>query len=214
MLCNKMVTLDRILGIIEVIAVPVSLWWLVRARLAPTAKRTRRAVVLALVVGLTVAQPFGTVAVPQDRLPPTGARPLQPRSVHVARLFGVLPVLPFSLYPRKDLYSGENAPSATLRARSWFWLPVLTNSTNIKDMCSPSVDIPCWEPNDVKAYGNPRVLKVYESDGVWVVLRDYYTVDVRSGELLSFTSGSSSPASPQSAGWRTGSSRAACSCSS
>src|SRR5205807_8004280 len=66
MLSSTMVTLDRLLGIIEVIAVPVSLLWLAVAWLAPAAKRTQAAV-LVLAVGLTVAQPFAIVAVRQNR---------------------------------------------------------------------------------------------------------------------------------------------------
>ena len=175
MLSSTMVTLDRLLGIIEVIAVPVSLWWLAVAWLAPAAKRTRRAVVLALIVGLTVAQPFGIVAVRQNRLPPTDARLLPSRSVHVARLFGVIPLLPFELYPRTNCWTLENRPSATLRARSWFWLPVLTNSTDVKDMCSNSKFDPCCESADANA-SRRKALSVDERDGVWVVLRNMYPV--------------------------------------
>ena len=106
----------------------------------------------ALVLALTVAQPFGVVASKDAGapMPPTEAEQANGDSVHVARLFGLLPVVPFRLYQREIFLSGlgENAPNKTLRARSWFWLPALTNATQVAETCSDDVLTPCWEPGE------------------------------------------------------------------
>src|SRR5205807_2770125 len=62
----------------------------------------------------------------------------------------------------------------------WFWLPVLTNSTDVKDMCSNSKFDPCWDPADTNA-SRRKALSVYERDGVWVVLRNIYPVEPNIG---------------------------------
>jgi hypothetical protein len=129
-----MEVLDRILGLLEVVLVPASPLWLCLdgAR--------RRSVLTVGVVALTVAQPFGIVATSQSGPPPAGPRKLDPSGVHIARLDGV-PVMPFVIYRRQDLLAGfgDSGATATLRARSWFWLPILTNSTNISDLAAPWV---------------------------------------------------------------------------
>lgn len=136
-----METLARILGFAEFLLVPFSLLWLLVALRWRSRRRSRRAVALALILALTVAQPFGVVAT--DRAaPPRDAHRVSSTSVHVARLFGVLPVLPFALYHQDNLYSGENEPTAKLKARSWFWLPILTNATTVTAICGS--DSPCW----------------------------------------------------------------------
>ncbi len=137
-----MQALARVLGFAEFLLVPVSLVWLLVALRWPSRQRSRRATTLALVLAITVAQPFGVVAT--DRAPPPrDAHRVSPTSVHVARLFGVLPVLPFVLYHQDNLYSGENVATAKLKARSWFWLPILTNATTVTGICGGS-DSPCW----------------------------------------------------------------------
>ena len=114
-------------------------------------------------LALTVAQPFGIVAT-ERAAPPRDAHSVKPTSVHVARLFGVLPVLPFALYYQAKLYSGENTPTAMLKARSWFWLPILTNATTVDAICSSDANTPCWHPNGREAH----TLELSQSGG------DYY----------------------------------------
>lgn len=159
---------------------PASLLLLVAAWERPTVRGLRRApAVLALVVALTVAQPFGVVASKQEgdapRPPPRPEpSPLSPAQsngddVHVARLFGLVPVLPFRFYQREKPLSGlaENTPNKTLRIRSWFWLPILTNATRVADTCSEDVLTPCWEPG----YPYGKELTVYRRGGSqWATL--------------------------------------------
>ena len=122
----------------------------------------------ALVLALTVAQPFGVVASKEAGAPrpPTEAEQANGDSVHVARLFGLLPAVPFRLYQREIFLSGlgENAPNKTLRARSWFWLPALTNATQVAETCSDDVLTPCWEPGE-------QDLTVFREGGAqWVTI--------------------------------------------
>jgi len=64
--CYALRGVDFMLGAFEVVAVPATLVWLAFA--VSTRPRSRRLlvapVVAALVVGLTVAQPFGAVVIP------------------------------------------------------------------------------------------------------------------------------------------------------
>lgn len=174
---------------------PASLIWLVAAWERPTARGLRRApTVLAVVVGLTVAQPFGVIASKEDDAPrpPTPAPPNQldpPQTngedVHVARLFGVVPVLPFRFYQRQIFLSGlaENTPNETLRVRSWFWLPVLTNATEVTETCSNDVFTPCWN-------GGQNLTVFREGGAQWA------TIDNSAGR------GSSQPDLPDSFTWK------------
>lgn len=153
-----MQTLARVLGIGEFVLVPVSIVWLLLACVSPSRRRAHRSIALALVLAFTVAQPFGIVADTQPA-PPPGARAVDATSVHVARLFGFLPVLPFVPYHEDYVWSGENRPTAALKARSWFWVPILVNATTIKDICSNDVFTPCWGP------GHSDVLTLTEHGG-------------------------------------------------
>lgn len=102
-------------------------------------------------LALTVAQPFGLIAHEQTAAP-AGARPVHgATSVHVARVLG-LPILPFVVYRWDYLMATElDSPSAALRARSWFWLPILTSSTYVAQMCEGGAYDPCWDPSHPSA---------------------------------------------------------------
>lgn len=167
-----MKTLDFALGAAEGILVTVSVVLLLVSVFAPTPRRFRRALWLSLLTAVTVAQPFGVVASGQSQLPPADAKPLSTQGIHVAWLFGVVPVLPFALYDREDPIEYEHK-ELTLRARSWFWLPVLTNSTDIQHICNDeNVHVPCWEssPNPHTFY-NANTLSVVTKDGqIWATL--------------------------------------------
>jgi hypothetical protein len=168
-------TLDLVLGAAEGIFVIVSIVLLLVAVVGPTPRRFHRALWLSLLTAVTVAQPFGVVASEQSQLPPADAKPVSTQGILVARLFGVVPLLPFALYDRENPIEYERKWS-TLRARSWFWLPVLTNSTDIQRMCDNEnvVDVPCWEssPNPNTFY-NANTLRVVTKDGqIWATLFD------------------------------------------
>jgi hypothetical protein len=155
--------LDRVLGFAEFFLVGVSLIWLCIA-----AGRARRrgllgATVLAAVLAVTVAQPFGVVA--RRASPPTGATTVDhPTHVHIVHAAGI-PIAPFRLYARGDLLAGwaENSPTATVRARSWLWLPVLTNSAQVASMCDNSDLTPCWDDE----FGD-RLVALRKGGSYWV----------------------------------------------
>ena len=151
---------------------PASLLWLIAAWERPTGRGHRTApTLLALVVALTVAQPFGVIASKEDAAPRPPVYAGNGHSVHVARVLGI-PLLPFRLYSRSSVSFGENTPKATLRARSWFWLPALTNATQIAETCSSDVFTPCWDPEP--GSGNPgNDLTVFRKGGKqWVTIEN------------------------------------------
>lgn len=158
--------LDRLLGGAEVCLVSICLGWLLLACANPTRWRVTRAAPLSLLLALTVAQPFGIVAERRTALPPQAKR-IDAGGLHVARLFG-LPVAPFALYYREDLDNGftENQSTATVRARSWLWLPLLKNATEVAELCKDAFS-PCWRPDlplgAESDYAN--TLEVFAADG-------------------------------------------------
>jgi hypothetical protein len=161
-------SLHEVLGWVEAILVPVSLIWLIVCWHSPR-RRARYAVVLALVLGLTLAQPFGLVVSDEGgRAPPRDARSADPAGVHGARLFGVIPVMSFTVYRDENLCfpSCENIATASLEARSWAWLPPLTNSTTITDLCVGGGGPPCWDP-DARTRGRRSSLGLAGADGTW-----------------------------------------------
>jgi hypothetical protein len=158
-----MQTLAYALGIAEDLLVPISLFLLAGALLVPSRRRAKRAIVLALVLAVTVAQPFGIVARPVSG-PPDGAKPIGTTAIHVARLFGTVPILPFALYREEFLGPvGDQAPTAAVKARSWFWLPILTNATKIKDICGN--EDPCWGTIANSESGPSNALTLEEKNG-------------------------------------------------
>lgn len=163
-----MQTLARLLGVLEYVLVPVSLVWLTLAIRRPSRRRARRSIALAAALAVTVAQPFGITATPRGS-PPRGAHPVGPTSVHIARLFGSLPILPFALYREDDLVDFGNGATASLKARSWLWLPILTNATTVTRICSNDVRTPCFGNSG----GSAGSLQLSEKDG-----RYYATVPV------------------------------------
>ncbi len=118
---------------------------------------------LALILALTVAQPFGVIASREKAAPRPPPDAENGDSVHFARVFGI-PALPFRLYSRPNLLQAENAPWATLRARSWLWLPALTNASRIAETCSSDVLTPCWKPE--RGWGRGQTdLTVFQDGG-------------------------------------------------
>jgi hypothetical protein len=164
-------TIDAVLGWIEVLLVPFSLVWLLLAWRNPKPGRLRAASILALVLAVTVAQPFGIVA-EESGPPPASAEQRDPTATHPAYLFDVIPIMPFALYSRDDLTKGwfENNPTATLRARSWLWGPLLTNSTKIAHICGDAFEPPCWEPPG-RPYGNTMTLS-QDGGSYWATLHN------------------------------------------
>jgi hypothetical protein len=160
-------TIDTVLGWAEVILVPFSLVWLFVAWRQPR-QNLRAAGILALVLALTIAQPFGIVA-EQSGPPPATAEQRDPTAIHTADVFGI-PLMPFALYSRDNLINlFDGHPTQTLRARSWLWGPLLTNSTKIAAICNESggPDPPCWNPG--RRYGNDLTLS-QDGDTYWATL--------------------------------------------
>jgi hypothetical protein len=156
------VSLHDLLGWVEAILVPLSIGWLL-ACLA-LGRRAGWAIAFAVFVGLTVAQPFGLVVSAADRDPPADAEEADPTAVRVARVLGV-PALPYVLYRDDNFFiEGDTVATTSLHARSWFWLPVLTNSTEVTPMCYGSGNgAPCWVPDDPQT----GRLSLAEKDGTW-----------------------------------------------
>ncbi len=149
---------------------PASLLWLIAAWKRPTGRGHRTApTVLALVVGLTVAQPFGVIASKKDAAPRPPVYAGNGHSVHVARVFGI-PLLRFRLYSREVFWPGENTTTATLRARSWFWLPALTNATQIAETCSNDVLDPCWDPEPGSGTSGSDLTVFRDGGKQWVTI--------------------------------------------
>jgi hypothetical protein len=167
--------IDTALAWVEVLLVPFSIGWLLLAWWRPKPGRLRAAAVLALILAVTVAQPFGVVAEPSGP-PPASAEQRDPTTIHTAYLLGVIPIMPFALYSRDDLTKNlfENNPTATLRARSWLWGPLLTNSSKIADICNQSsvFDPPCWQPDRPQS-GYRNTLTVSQDGGsYWATLHN------------------------------------------
>src|SRR3954449_211706 len=121
-----MPTVDVILALAELGLVVGSLTWL-----ATTIRRGGRArwpVALCIVTAVTVAQPFGIIATPDN--PPPHATVQSPQALHVLRGPAGTRV-PFVLYERDDLLRGDSEPQGAVRARTWAWGPLLTNSSRI-----------------------------------------------------------------------------------
>jgi hypothetical protein len=161
--------LDRALGIAEFLLVCASLFWLALAVTHWSEPRARRATICALITGLTLAQPFGVIATAQAALPPAGAQRHPGTQINTLKLLGVLPV-PFVLYRRENVISGENTPVATLRARTWLWAPVLINASTIAAICNGSIFVPCWDTR-IRDY---RLAVFTQGDRTWATISDHY----------------------------------------
>jgi hypothetical protein len=163
-----------VLGWVEAILVPISVLWLILCLESPK-RPARPAIVLALILGLTLAQPFGLVVSSEgERAPPRDSRSADPTGVHAARLFGVVPVMAFSVYRDENLCfpSCETTATASLEARSWAWLPVLVNSAEITELCVGGSGTPCWDPN-ARDEQQRSSLALADVDGTWwVTIRD------------------------------------------
>ncbi len=158
-------TFAHVLGLLEFFLVPASIAWLCAAPFSRSRRSARWSIGLAILLALTVAQPFGIVATPQAA-PPAGAHQVDATSVHVVRAGGSLPVMPFVLYREDYVWSGENAPTAMLKARSWFWLPILTNATTVDRICADDVLQPCFG-NAHEEYAAESNLRLAQSGGTY-----------------------------------------------
>lgn len=119
------------LGAFEVVAVPVTLVWLLLAATDPTRRRRLRPpVAAALVVGCTVAQPFGAVATPitSDRFVADASSCVSATGWHRLSV-GAIPVA-FHLYIRHHFGDVEDAGDASSWVRVRTWLGPLTNGTD------------------------------------------------------------------------------------
>lgn len=119
-------------------AAPAALAYLAVAALRGGRARTARAAVLAVVVGLTVAQPFGVRATRID--PGGGGRSEAVDAWHRIGTFR------FQAYRRAIVYlNGESGdPTDWLKVRSSLLVPgLLTNGAKLDRLCGTS-GRPCW----------------------------------------------------------------------
>lgn len=124
---------DLMLGVFEIVAVPVTLVRLLLACTAHPLSRTRlrRAAIAALVVGMTVAQPFGAVATAStsDEFVAGTTTCVSTTGWHVLAA-GPIPV-PFHLYVRHHFGDVEDAGDASSWIRVRTWLGPLTNASDV-----------------------------------------------------------------------------------
>jgi hypothetical protein len=124
------------------------------------------AIALTVVTALTVAQPLGVRAEPTAASAPYG-RSLDPAGTHSVEILGV-PLVKFALYRRERFEPlaaiGECcSPTHTLRVRSWVVPGLLTNATEVVQLCG---DLPCWDPGEQPRAGS---LRLRQRSGRWHV---------------------------------------------
>jgi hypothetical protein len=170
--------LDSLIGVARVVGAVAAVALLLVAGLRGS-RRFRLGVLLALVVGLTVAQPFGVQAVPVNGVP-HGARRVDQRTEHSIDVVGV-PLFRFEFYARRLFYLDDpphGGPPYALRIRSWAWPAELTNATTVTEP-NTGYGVGCLSPED-RAFGDPRPLPGYPcqegglelwraADGDWFV---------------------------------------------
>ncbi len=117
-------------------AAPLALAYLAVAAIRGGRGRTLRAGVLALLVGLTVAQPFGVKA---KRIDPDGGG--RAEAVDAWHRLGAWR---FQAYRRPIVGLNENGPSHWLKVRSSLLVPgLLTNGAKVARLCGQDGE-PCW----------------------------------------------------------------------
>jgi hypothetical protein len=159
--------LDLVLGLAEVVLVPLTLLWLVAEAIALRPLRLRKAAVLTAVTAATVAQPFGVRAVAAPPAPRSAAAG-DVEAVHVARVAG-LPLFGFRLYSRNIIYPAENVAPASLKARSWLWPGLLLSGARIRDVCGDIRD-PCWDTSgERRGSVAPSAVRLRRADGSWLL---------------------------------------------
>jgi hypothetical protein len=158
-------SLDWLLWIAEIVLVPVSLVVLVIALKRGGTRRAIWAAALALVVALTVAQPFGVEAVPMSRAEFEAGDPQRATAdaVHGIDVLGI-PLFGFRPYTRERFcVECDTGPGSYIRTRSWLWPMLLTNANTIAGNCGREIR-PCWEPGDTRNQGD---LALFNADGEW-----------------------------------------------
>jgi hypothetical protein len=162
--------LDKLLGYAEVLLVPASLAYLIVALVRGGRARGLRALALAVVTAITVAQPFGVKGEPitPNQFFAGDPRPAKAEEVHSTRVLG-LSLFRFRPYRRKIWYlNGEGGnPTHWLKLRSWLWPGLLTNGSKVERLCGTDMQ-PCWVPEgDSDTYGRPSNLQLVKSGNEW-----------------------------------------------
>lgn len=171
MSANDWLAVDNVLGYAEPVLVAVAIVGLARALLRGGRWRTLRAVLLAVIVGITVAQPFGVKGVPisPQEFAADDPQPANAESIHSVELLG-LPLFGFRPYTREIQYlNGEGGyPDTWLKVRSWLWPGLLTNAEKLERLCGTTRQ-PCWVPEDQNQTGFGRAgnLELVRADGQW-----------------------------------------------
>jgi hypothetical protein len=160
-----------VLGYTEFVLLPVSIGYLVLVVIRAGRARAARALILAGVLALTIAQPFGVKGVPisPQEFTEGDTRPADADAIHSVRVLGV-PLFGFRPYTREISYlNGEGGyPSDWLKVRSWLWPGLLTNGTKVERLCGNDFQ-PCWVPEDQsqEGFGRASNLQLVEADGEW-----------------------------------------------
>jgi hypothetical protein len=127
------------------------------------------ALAFAILVGITVAPPFGLRATPTSVTSPSQRGVVDPAQTHRLDVAG-LSVVEFKLYSREIWrLAGEGGyPTHSLRVRSWIEPLLAINGTTITEMCGV-VTNPCGESGDDKPASNPNGIDLFQTDGRWHV---------------------------------------------
>jgi hypothetical protein len=163
--------LDVLLGLAELILVPASVLYLARAVFRPNREQAFRALTLAGIVALTVAQPFGVEAEPisREEFEAGDPQPAKAEAIHSVEVLGI-PVVGFRPYRREviGLLPSDVADPKWLKLRSWVWPGVLTNGAKVTDMCASS-DQACWAPEGEGGFedGSSRSLRLARAGDEW-----------------------------------------------
>lgn len=163
--------LDEVLGFVECVFVPASVIYLLIAIARGGRRRVVRALVLATLLALTVAQPFGVKGVPMspEEFAAGDAMPAESEAVHSVRVLGV-PLFGFRPYTRGIVYvNGESGyPDDWLKVRSWLWPGILTNGEKVERLCG-NTSQPCWVPEDQSqsGFGRSSNLELVRAGAEW-----------------------------------------------
>ena len=189
---NEWLEIDKTLGYAELVLVPASLVYLVWALLRRHRRRTIRALLVAGLLAITVAQPFGVEGVPisPQEFAAGNPEPVDPESVQSVDVLG-LGLFRFRPYTREIFYfDGQGGlPIAWLKVRSWVWPGLLANASKVERLCGNTLQ-PCWTPRDQpqNRFGRASNLELVQADGEW-----RYRILTRDGSPPRYPGNSSEP---------------------
>jgi hypothetical protein len=164
--------LDSLLGFVEAVALPLIAIGLLRALVRPGRRHVRRLVVLAIVLGAALVQPFGVRAhgLSEREFFRPGVHRVNAEAVHSLSVLG-LPLFGFRAYTRHiwRLEGDGGQPNRWLKVRSWLWPGLLTHATKVEQLCG-ATDTPCWAPDSLGPHSQLELWRTRTGDYRYRVL--------------------------------------------